>query len=217
MNPVRLFLVDDHAAVRTGVRVVLERQPGWKVSGEAGTGREAVAAAEQLKPDVMILDITLPELGGLEVIRLTRKVSPDTEVIIFTAHEMEELVHQAFDVGVRSFILKSDENVQLVEAVRAAAEHRPYFTPWISGIIFARFQRRSSKDEPPAPGSVLGPREREAIQFIAEGKTNKELAAQLGVCLRTAESHRAAIMRKLGLHSIGELIRYAIRNGIIDP
>jgi two-component system, NarL family, response regulator NreC len=217
MNPVRLFLVDDHAAVRTGVRVVLERQTGWKVCGEAGTGREAVAATEQLKPDVMILDITLPELGGLEVIRLARKVSPDTEVIIFTAHEMEELVHQAFDVGVRSFILKSDENVQLVEAVRAAVEHRPYFTPWISGIIFARFQRRSPKDEPPAPGSVLGPREREAIQFIAEGKTNKELAAQLGVCLRTAESHRAAIMRKLGLHSIGELIRYAIRNGIIDP
>jgi two-component system, NarL family, response regulator NreC len=217
VKPLRLLLVDDHAAVRTGVRVVLERQLDWKVCGEAGTGRQAVLALEGLKPDVMVLDITLPELSGFEVIRLTKKASPETEVVVFTGHEMEDLVHQAFDAGVRSFILKSDENVQLVEAVRAAAEHRPYFTPWISGIIFARFQRSASKDQPPAPGSVLGPREREAIQFIAEGKTNKELATQMGVCIRTAESHRAAIMRKLGLHSLGELIRYAIRNGIINP
>lgn len=217
MSAVRLLVTDDHAAIRTGIRVVLERQPGWKVCGEAGTGREAVQAIETLKPDVMVIDVTLPELSGLEVIRQARKVSPDTEAIIFTAHEMEDLVHQAFDAGVRSFILKSDENFQLVEAVRAAAEHRPYFTPWISSIIFSRFQKGGQKSEPPSPGSALGPREREAVQFIAEGRSNKELASQMGVCLRTAESHRAAIMRKLGLRNLGELIRYAIRNGIIDP
>jgi DNA-binding NarL/FixJ family response regulator len=212
---IRLLLVDDHAVVRNGVRLVVEQQPDWEICGEASTGREGVAAAQLLKPDVVIQDVTLPELNGLEALRQIKKARPETEVIIFTAHEMEDLVHQVFDAGARSYLLKTDEPVHLVEAVRAAATHKPYFTPRISEIIFSRYQHGGG--ERPAPGTSLTPREREAVQFIAEGRSNKELAAQLGVSLRTAESHRAAVMQKLGLHTLGELIRYAIRNGIIEP
>lgn len=217
MKPIRLLLVDDHAVVRTGARIVLEQQSGWEVCGEASTGREGVAAARSLKPDVVIQDVTLPELGGLEALRQIKKACPSTEVIIFTAHEMEDLVHQVFDAGARSYLLKTDDSVHLVEAVRAAADHKPYFTPRISEIILARYQHSGADNERPLPGSSLTPREREALQVIAEGKTNKELATQMGVSLRTAESHRAAIMQKLGLRTIGELIRYAIRNGIVEP
>ncbi len=217
MKPIRILLVDDHTIVRTGVKIVLERQPGWEVCGEAATGREGVAAVKNLKPDVVIQDVTLPELGGLEALRQIKKLSPSTEVIIFTAHEMEDLVLQVFDAGARSYLLKTDDSAHLLEAVRAAADHKPYFTPRISEIILTRYQHSGLDSERPLPGTSLSPREREALQVIAEGKTNKELAAQLGVSLRTAESHRAAIMHKLGLKTLGELIRYAIRNGIVEP
>jgi DNA-binding NarL/FixJ family response regulator len=217
MKPIRILLVDDHTIVRTGVKIVLERQPGWEVCGEAATGREGVAAVKNLKPDVVIQDVTLPELGGLEALRQIKKLSPSTEVIIFTAHEMEDLVLQVFDAGARSYLLKTDDSTHLLEAVRAAADHKPYFTPRISEIILTRYQHSGLDSERPLPGTSLSPREREALQVIAEGKTNKELAAKLGVSLRTAESHRAAIMHKLGLKTLGEIIRYAIRNGIVEP
>jgi DNA-binding NarL/FixJ family response regulator len=216
VKPIRLLLVDDHAVVRSGIRFVLEKQPGWEVCGEAQTGREGVAAALQLKPDVVIQDITLPELSGMEAFRQIKKALPDTEVIMFTAHEMEDLVYQVFDAGARSYLLKTDDPSQLIDAVRAAAEHKPYFTPRVSEIILRRLQGNAMGGERPAPGSSLTPREREAVKFIAEGRTNKELADLLGVSLRTAESHRASVMQKLGLKTIGELIRYALRNGIIE-
>lgn len=216
MSPIRILVVDDHAVVRNGVRFVLEKQPGWEICGEAQTGREGVAAAKELKPDVVIQDITLPELSGMEVLRQVKKALPDTEVIMFTAHEMEDLVHQVFDAGGRSYLLKTDDPSHLIEAVRAAAEHKAYFTPRVSQIILRRLQS-GSMGERPTPGNSLTGREREAVKFIAEGRTNKELADVLGVSLRTAESHRAAVMQKLGLKTIGELIRYALRNGIIEP
>ncbi|EDY18753.1 two component transcriptional regulator, LuxR family [Chthoniobacter flavus Ellin428] len=216
MRPIRILLVDDHAVVRNGVRFVIEKQPGWEICGEAQTGREGVTAAKELKPDVVIQDITLPELSGMEVLRQVKKALPDTEVIMFTAHEMEDLVHQVFDAGGRSYLLKTDDPSHLIEAIRAAAEHKAYFTPRVSQIILRRLQS-GSMGERPAPGNSLTSREREAVKFIAEGRTNKELADVLGVSLRTAESHRAAVMQKLGLKTIGELIRYALRNGIIEP
>jgi len=216
VSPIRILVVDDHAVVRNGVRFVLEKQPGWEICGEAQTGREGVAAAKELKPDVVIQDITLPELSGMEVLRQVKKALPDTEVIMFTAHEMEDLVHQVFDAGGRSYLLKTDDPSHLIEAVRAAAEHKAYFTPRVSQIILRRLQS-GSMGERPTPGNSLTGREREAVKFIAEGRTNKELADVLGVSLRTAESHRAAVMQKLGLKTIGELIRYALRNGIIEP
>lgn len=217
MKSTRIMLVDDHAAVRLGLRTLLETQPSWKVCGETANGRDALRMVEELRPDILILDITLPELTGFEVIRQVQKASTETEVIIFTGHSREDLVIQAFDAGARSFILKIDESAELLAAVRAAAEHRPYFTPWTSAIAFTRFQGHGRKEAPAEPGSLLSARESEAIKFIAEGKTNKELATQLGVSLRTAEGYRAAVMRKLGLNTLGELIRYAIRNGIIEP
>jgi two-component system, NarL family, response regulator NreC len=216
VKSIRILLVDDHAIVRSGVRFLIEQQPGWEVCGEAATGREGVASAKSLKPDIVIQDITLPELSGLESLKQIKKIHPTTEVIIFTAHEMEDLVHQVFDAGARSYLLKTDDNQHLLEAVRAAAEHKPYFTPRVSEIIYARFQCGGNGGERPIPGQSLTPREREAVQFIAEGKSNKELAQHMGVSLRTAESHRAAVMQKLGLKTIGELVRYALRNGIIE-
>lgn len=216
MKPIRILLVDDHAVVRSGVRFVLEKQPGWEICGEAQTGREGVASALALKPDIVIQDVTLPELSGMEALRQIKKALPDTEVIMFTAHEMEDLVHQVFDAGARSYLLKTDDPCHLLDAVRAAAEHKAYLTPRVSEIILQRLQSKAHGGEQPVPGTCLTAREREAVKFIAEGRTNKELADLLGVSLRTAESHRAAVMQKLGLKTLGELIRYALRNGIIE-
>lgn len=217
MKKPSILIVDDHESVRSGVRAALGMMDTWEVCGEASTGFKAVECVSLMKPDVVIQDVTLPELDGLEVMRQIKKVSPETEVIIFTGQLAESLVYQAFDAGARSYILKTDSTSQLLEAVGAAMLHKPYFTPRISEIVFARFQQSGIKREECAPGSILTPREREAIQIIAEGKSNKELADKMGVSLRTAESHRAAIMQKLKLGNIGELIRYAIRNGIIQP
>jgi DNA-binding NarL/FixJ family response regulator len=217
VKTLRILLVDDHAVVRAGLRFILETQEGWEICGEAADGRAGVDLARELKPDVVIQDVTLPELWGLDALRQIKRACALTEVIILTAHGSEDLVHQVFDAGARSFLLKTDENTHLLEAVRSAAEHKPYFTPRVSEIILARYQQAAGKTERPAPGTSLTQRERETLQFIAEGKSNKELADKLGVGLRTVESHRAALMHKLGLDSIGELIRYAIRNGIIEP
>lgn len=217
MSKMRVLIVDDHESVRIGVRAVLSLEPKWEVCGEAATGWSALEMAAELKPDVIVQDVTLPGLDGLEVARQIRKTSPDTEVVMFSGHLSEELVYQSFDVGARSYILKTDSSLQLLDAVRAAAEHKPYFTPLVSEIVFARFQQPKIKREQCVAGSILTPREREAVQIIAEGKSNKELASTMGVSLRTAESHRAAIMQKLKLGNIGELIRYAIRNGIVQP
>lgn len=202
--------------MRSGVRFVIEKQPGWEICGEAQTGREGVAVARELKPDVVIQDVTLPELSGMEALRQIKKALPDTEVIMFTAHEMEDLVYQVFDAGARSYLLKTDDPSHLIDAVKAAAEHKAYLTPRVSELILRRLQSNGQGGERPAPGTSLTAREREAVKFIAEGRTNKELADLLGVSLRTAESHRAAVMQKLGLKSLGELIRYALRNGIIE-
>jgi len=214
-NHIRILIVDDHAVVRLGVRRLIETQPDWNLCGEASSGREALAAVEELKPDVIIQDITLPDLDGMEVVRQIKKFHPETEIVIFTAHETETLVHQAFSAGARSYLIKTDGINHFVEAVRSASAHQPYFTPRVSEIIFKRLQAAGPEAEGALPDTGLTPREREAVRIIAEGKSNKELAALLGISLRTAESHRAAIMHKLNLHGIGELIRYAIRNGII--
>lgn len=217
-NPtqVRILLVDDHAVVRDGVRFALERQEGWVVCGEAANGRTGVAAAAELEPDVVILDVTLPELSGVEALKQIKRAQPHAEVIIFTAHQMEDLVHAVFAAGARSYLLKTDDSTHLIQAVRAALEHRPYFTPRISEIVFSRYIHQESDGPRAEPGESLTPREREVVQMVAEGRSNKEVAAQLGVCVRTAESHRAAVMKKLGAKSLGELIRYALRNKLIE-
>lgn len=213
----RILLADDHQVVRDGVRAMIQRQPGWTVCGEAPDGRQAVALAEELQPDIAVLDMTMPELNGLDATRQIRKCSPDTEVLIFTGHETEELVHRVFEAGARSYILKTDANTQLIAALQALAKHKPYFTSRVGEIIFAKFLRnqRSAQEEQTHAGRLTD-REREIVQLLAEGKSNKEVAAVLGISVKTAETHRAAIMRKLGMTTFSDLVRYAIRNHIIE-
>jgi len=216
MSAVRVLIADDHQALQEGVRVIIEQQPGWGVCGTAATGREAVELARKLNPDVVVLDLVMPELNGLEVLRRIKRFLPQTEVLIFTAHFEEELIRQAFAAGARSFVLKTEPLSSLVEAIRALAEHKPFFTNKVSEVLFARLVDAAEHNGNSKPVHRLSTREREIVQLLAEGKSNKDVAVALGISVRTAESHRASVLRKLGIDSIAELVRYAVRNGIIE-
>jgi DNA-binding NarL/FixJ family response regulator len=196
---------------------MIEGESGWAICAEAGDGREAVALAEREKPDVAIIDIGMPELNGLDATRQILHRCPSTEVLIFTGIETEELVFSVFDAGARSYILKSDTRAQLLAALYAAADHRPYFTTKVGELIFSRYaaMRRTLPDDAGESG-ILSPREREIVQLVAEGRTSKEVATRLGISVKTAETHRAAVMRKLRLDTLSDLIRYAIRNHLIE-
>ena len=216
MEKLSILLADDHEVVRHGVRMLIEKEAGWEVCGEAGDGRTAVALAEKLAPDVVVLDIGMPELNGLDAARQIKRALPKTEVLIFTGEESEQLIHDVFAAGARSYILKSDIGGHLVAAIRALGEHRHYFTSRISEVVFARYLNGASGA---GQGKTEGitPREREIVQLLAEGKSNKETGALLGISIKTVETHRAATMRKLRLDSFADLVRYAIRNKIIAP
>ncbi len=213
----RILLADDHVVVRAGLRRLLESEPAWCVCGEAGTGSEAVALAGQLRPDVAILDISMPELNGLDATRRIKRSSPKTEVIIFTGQETEELIVQVFEAGARSYILKTDLQTHLFEAIRCAAIHKPYFTSATGEVVFAKFlRRRGNRAEDSGQQSRLSVREREIVQVLCEGLSNKAAAAKLGISVKTIETHRATVMKKLGLKAFSEMVRYAIRNKIIE-
>lgn len=216
-SPLRIILADDHQIVRAGVRLLLEQQPGWTVCAEVRTGREAVAAAAECKPQVAILDIMLPELDGVEAMRQIKRLDPSIEVVVFTAQTEEGLIQTVFEAGARSVIFKSDDSVELLTAVRAAAEHQAYFTSRVSQIVFARLVHPSSRAEPAQPGSPLTAREHEVLALVGAGLSNKDVAERLHLSLRTVESHRAAVMQKLGLKTVGDLVRYAVRNKIVEP
>jgi DNA-binding NarL/FixJ family response regulator len=214
----RVLLADDHQVMRRGLRAVIETMEGWEVCSEVETGREAVSEAERLHPEIAVLDMTMPGLNGLEATRQIRKASPETEVLIFTGHETEELVHQVFEAGARSYILKTDGKDQLEAALRSLAEHKPYFTTQVGEILFSKLlskKRGAASEEATATGRLTD-REREIVQLLAEGKSNKEVADILGISVKTTETHRAAIMKKLQLKAFSELVRYAIRNHIIS-
>jgi len=215
--PVRILIADDHHVVRTGLRALLESKAGWQVCAEATNGREAVEQAGQLKPDVAVLDIGMPLLNGVEATRQIRKLSPLTEVLILTMHDSELLVQEVLEAGAHGYILKDDADRNLIAAVDALRRHTPFLSPRVSEAV-----RKSalSPGHGTAPDrssrSRLTPREREILQLLAEGKSNKEVAADLGISVKTAETHRANIMLKLDFHSITELVRYAVRNKIIQ-
>jgi len=208
----RIILADDHEIVRAGLSAMIERQEGWEVCGAASTGREAVALAEKLKPDIVIMDIGMPELNGLEAARQIKRMLPDTEVLIFTANEEEDIVRQVFQAGARGYLLKSEANKQLVPAIEMLCKHRTYFSSKVSEMVFAGYMQGKLGGE----DASLTPRERETVQLIAEGKSNKEVAAIFGISVKTVETHRATIMRKLQLESVAGLVKYAIRNGIVQ-
>lgn len=215
---IRILIADDHDVVRQGTKAVVERQPGWEVCGVAANGREAVAQAIALKPDVVILDMTMPELNGLEAAIQIKRELPRTEILMFTAHENDDLIRKAFEAGVKSFVFKTEAHEYLVEATESLARHKPFFTAKVSDILFSNMLNRSATPHDDTdPGQRLSARERETVQLIAEGKSNKEVAAALGISVRTAETHRASVLRKLNLDSIAGLVRYAIRNKLIEP
>jgi len=210
----RVLLADDHDVVRKGLRAVLEAREGWSVCGEANNGREAVKLAAELKPDVAVLDLEMPELNGLEATRQIRKDQPEVEVLIFTMHDTEYLIREVLSAGARAYVLKSDGGRKLVEAIEAVSRHKPFFTAKASEALLNNFLKSRN---PAAQNSVLTDREREIVQLVAEGKTNKEVAAALRISVKTVETHRAAAMRKLGFSSIVPLVRYAVRNKLIEP
>jgi DNA-binding NarL/FixJ family response regulator len=215
---VRILIADDHALIREGTRGVLAQQPGWEVCGQASTGREAVAQAMALKPDVVILDMTMPELNGLDAAVQIKRDLPETEIAMLSSHASEDLIRRAFEAGVRSFIVKTETEEFLVEAVEALANHKPFFTPRVSQILFSKLVDPLEGDRAESgAGEPLSAREREVLHLIAEGKSNKEVAAVLDISTRTAENHRASILRKLNLDSVADAVRYAIRNKMIEP
>jgi DNA-binding NarL/FixJ family response regulator len=215
MPALRILIADDHSVVRAGLRTLLESRTGWEVCGEASDGRDAVEKATKLKPDVAILDIGMPLLNGVEATRRIRAASPSTEILILTMHESDELVQQVVQAGARGYILKDDADRVLLAAVDSASQHKPYFSTRLANPLTDTPIPPADGVKPPRPR--LTPREREILQLLAEGKANKEVANLLGISVNTAEAHRANIMLKLGVHSVAELVHYAIRNQIIKP
>lgn len=214
----RILIADDHEVMREGTRAVIERQSGWEVCGVAATGREAVEQAFAVEPDVVVMDMSMPQLNGLDAARQIKRRLPQTEILIFTAHQTDELIREVFEAGVKSFIFKSQAHHFLVEAIQSLSQHKPFFTDKVSGVLFAEILNRSEVRPHAAQTSQrLTAREREIVQLLAEGRSNKEVADLLGMSVRTAETHRASVLRKLGLDSLASLVRYAIRNKIIEP
>jgi DNA-binding NarL/FixJ family response regulator len=218
MKNLKILLADDHDLVRRGLRALLVTRPGWEVCGEARTGREAVEFVEQQRPDIVIMDISMPDLNGVDAARKIKKISPQTEVLILSVHYSDQLIRDVVEAGVRGYIIKSDSDRELVVAVEALANHRPFFTSRATEILLSGFAGNAPHTEPPEHiRERLTAREREIVQLLAEGKSSKEVAVALNISVKTAETHRANIMRKLELHSVSEIVRYAVRNQMIEP
>lgn len=217
MKKLRILLADDHSLMRRGLRSILEAQTGWEICAEALTGREAVSQATQLRPDVVILDVCMPELNGIEATRQIRRASPRSEVLILSVHESNYLVREVIEAGARGYLLKSDSDQELVAAVESLGRHKPFFTGRATEMLLNGWGGDSSvQGQDREVGQRLTAREREIVQLLAEGKTSKEVASVLNISTKTAETHRAHIMRKLEFHSVGQIVRYAVRNQIIE-
>lgn len=214
MAPLRILVADDHQVVRTGLRTLLESKAGWQVCAEAANGREAVEKASELHPDVAVLDIGMPLLNGVEATRQIRKVSPGTEILILTMHDSEHMIQGVMDAGAHGYILKDDADRNLLAAVESLRRHKPYLSSRVSA---AAATGPSGTDGIERTARRLTPREREIVQLLAEGKSNKEIATYLKISVKTAETHRANIMLKMNFHSVTDLVRYAVKNKIIQP
>jgi DNA-binding NarL/FixJ family response regulator len=218
VTTVRILIADDHDVMREGTRAVIERQPGWEVCGIATTGREAVDQALALEPDVVVMDMSMPELNGLDAAVKIKRRLPRTEILIFTAHETDDLIREVFESGAKGFINKSEAHELLVQAIQSLSEHKPFFTTKVSDVLFAEILNRSGATPHATQTTTqLSTREREIVQLLAEGRSNKEVAGTLGISIRTAETHRANVLRKLSLDSLADLVRYAIRHKMIEP
>jgi len=213
MDGLRILLADDHSLVRRGVRSLLGIHAEWQICGEASDGRETLEKVSELNPDILILDLNMPELNGLEVTRRVRKMWPQVEVLVLTVQDSEQVMRQVLEAGARGYMLKSDAGKELVTAVDALRRHHTFLSTQASRMLHGT-------SAPPAKGEVslkepLSPRERQILQLLAEGNSTKEIAAALDITVKTAETHRSNIMRKLDLHHVTELVRYAIRNQVV--
>jgi len=216
----RILIADDHEVARRGIRSLLESHPGWEVCAEAKDGRDAVELAASMKPDLVLLDIGMPNLNGLEAARQILATSPNVAILILTMHDSDNVIREVLRAGARGFLLKSDAGRDLVAAVEALESQKTFFTPRVSQMVLDGFLNREKKrseieDVVNPSGELLTAREREVIQLLAEGRTSKEVAVTLNLSVKTAETHRTNLMRKLGLHSVADLTRYAVRNGIV--
>jgi len=217
----RILVADDHEVARKGIRALLESHPGWEVCAEAKDGRDAVELAATTKPQLVLLDIGMPNLNGLEAARQILAASPDVAILILTMHDSDNVVREVLRAGARGFLLKSDAGKDLVAAVEALQLQRTFFTTRVSQMVLDGFLDREKRtigtdSEDDAATDPLTSREREVIQLLAEGRTSKEVAVTLNLSVKTAETHRTNLMRKLGLHSVADLTRYAVRNGIVQ-
>jgi len=218
MYTINILIADDHAVVRRGLRALLETQPNWKIVAEASNGREAVEKAEALNPQVVILDIGMPKLNGLDAATLIYKANPKTRILMLTMHAAEALIQQTLQAGASGYVLKSDAERDLMTAVDAILHNKMFFTPAASSVVLEHLRSGHKKKESASENSErLSIREREVVQLLAEGKSNKEIGASLNISKRTVDHHRARIMDKLHVQSVGELVLYAVRNKIVEP
>jgi DNA-binding NarL/FixJ family response regulator len=215
MKSVRILIADDHELFRRGIAAELTQVPGWVVAADAANGRDAAAAAAEMKPDVIVLDLTMPELNGLDAARKIISADPAARILILTAHESEQVVREVLSAGARGYVLKSDAGRMLVTAVQALLDGRYFFTSTVAQMVLDGYLRSEARDADAA--HTLSVREREIVQLLAEGNSNKDIARALDISVNTAETHRSNIMRKMGFASLAELVRYAIRNKIIEP
>jgi DNA-binding NarL/FixJ family response regulator len=219
MKNLRILVADDHALMRRGIKALLETHPGWQVCGEAETGCESIERAAEWKPDVAIVDIWMPDVNGIEAARGIREVAPETEIIIYSVSFTDGLVREIIAAGVKGYIVKSDCDRVLAAAVERVANHKTFYTSNATKMTCVKTVNPAimSTPSPEVVYDRLTSRERKVAQLIAEGKSSKQVATMLGISVKTADTHRSNIMRKLELHSAGELIRYAIRNRMIEP
>ena len=217
MKKLRILIVDDHGMVRRGIRAVIAEHREWELAGESVNGRDAVEHARRLRPDVVIIDLTMPELGGLEAIPRIRAVVPGVMILVLTMHDSEALARQVLAAGARGYLLKSDTPEWLALAIDALAAGRTFFTPKVSDLVVGGLRLEQKSESKPGVRSRLTPRERELVQLLAEGRSNKEAAAVMNVSVSTVVTHRRNIMSKLELRATSDLVRYAIREKIVEP
>ena len=216
MNPIRVLLADDHKLIRAGLRLVVDQQPDLSVVGEADDGRQAVELARSLQPDVVVMDIGMPNLNGIEAARQIGEMDPGAAVVMLSMHSDEGYVLRALSAGARAYLLKDSATTDLVQAIRAVVEGKSFFSPAVSKVLLQDYMRKLQRSGAEDSYDLLSPREREVLQLVAEGKSNKEIASLLNLSVYTVETHRAKIMQKLNLKGVPELILYAVRKGIIS-